>query len=168
MQATSMLQRQVDTITPNSSAPARETMHEPQAQRRRTEDDKATGGLSLLAMYDEILEENALRHREEERPTKPSTTVQVLGYLSEPPIPRDQDPLHYLASNCARYPDLAIAARTYLSAPPTSVDSERLFSAASDVVDDKRSRILCEKAEMLLFVKMTFAFVKKKMLIPPQ
>ncbi|KAL2079845.1 hypothetical protein ACEWY4_023638 [Coilia grayii] len=71
-------------------------------------------------------------------------------------------------AKCARYPDLALAARKYLSAQPTSVDSKRLFSAASDVIDDKRNRILCEKAEMLLFVKMNFAFVKNKLLIPPQ
>jgi len=53
----------------------------------------------------------------------------------------------------SRFPALAQAARKYLSAPCTSVDSERLFSAASHVVDEKRNRIMCEKAEMLLFVK---------------
>ena len=37
--------------------------------------------------------------------------------------------------------------------PPTSVDSERLFSAVSHVVDEKRNRIACDKAEMLIFVK---------------
>ncbi|KAL2096795.1 hypothetical protein ACEWY4_006009 [Coilia grayii] len=78
------------------------------------------------------------------RTTKSALLEAVHGYLSEPPIPRDQDPLHYWASNHARYPDLALAARKYLSAPPTSVDSKRLFSAASDVVDDKRNRILSD------------------------
>jgi len=35
----------------------------------------------------------------------------------------------------------------------TSVDSERLFSSASHVLDEKRNRLTCDKAEMLVFVK---------------
>ncbi len=33
------------------------------------------------------------------------------------------------------------------------VDSERLFSSASHVLDEKRNRLTCDKAEMLVFVK---------------
>ena len=74
-------------------------------------------------------------------------------YLAEPTIPSTASPLEYWRSNQARFPALARAARKYLCAPSTSVDSERLYSVASHVMDEKRNRIACEKAEMLLFVQ---------------
>ena len=48
---------------------------------------------------------------------------------------------------------LASLARKYLSAPPGSVASERLFSTAADIADEKRNRLAAEKVEMLLFLK---------------
>lgn len=52
-----------------------------------------------------------------------------------------------------RFPALARVARKYLTAPCTSVDSERLFSAVSHVIDEKRNRIHCNNAEMLIFIQ---------------
>ena len=91
-----------------------------------------------------------------------STFLQVHGYLSEPPIPRNESALQYCKSNMSRFPALTKAACKYLSAPCTSVDSERLFSAASHIVDEKRNRIQCEKAEMLLFVKKNLPLLMKQ------
>lgn len=91
-----------------------------------------------------------------------STLLQVHGYLIEPPIPRNESPLQYWKSNMSRFPALTKAACKYLSAPCTSVDSERLFSAASHIVDEKRNRIQCEKAEMLLFVKKNLPLLMKQ------
>lgn len=41
-------------------------------------------------------------------------------------------------------------------------DSERLFSAASHVIDEKRNRLSCETAEKLLFIKKNLPLFLKK------
>jgi hypothetical protein len=50
----------------------------------------------------------------------------------------------------------------YLSAPCTSTDSERLFSAAAHILDEKRNRLHCDKAENLLFIKNNMPLYLKK------
>jgi len=44
-------------------------------------------------------------------------------------------------------------AQRYLSVPPTSVPSERLFSSAGLLDTDRRNRLLPERSEQLLFTK---------------
>ncbi|XP_039645820.1 zinc finger BED domain-containing protein 4-like [Perca fluviatilis] len=100
-------------------------------------------------MFEEILQENNPNTSQ-----KTSSTAQQLdAFLSEVPIPRSNNPLGYWRANQGRFPHLAQTARRYLSAPCTSTDSERLFSAASPVIDEKRNRLSCDKAEKLLFIK---------------
>jgi len=41
----------------------------------------------------------------------------------------------------------------YLSAPPTSVDSEHLYGSASHVFTDRCNRLGPKKADMMLFIK---------------
>jgi len=47
---------------------------------------------------------------------------------------------------------ICVIARTFLSAPPTSIASEQLFSAAGQIYSDRRSSLLGENAEKLLFL----------------
>uniref|UniRef100_A0A8C7ZPT4 BED-type domain-containing protein n=1 Tax=Oryzias sinensis TaxID=183150 RepID=A0A8C7ZPT4_9TELE len=56
-----------------------------------------------------------------------SSATHSAFYLSEPVIAQSGQPLVYWQNNKSRFPALAQAARTYLCAPCTSVDSERLF-----------------------------------------
>ncbi|XP_073671353.1 zinc finger BED domain-containing protein 4-like [Paramisgurnus dabryanus] len=114
-----------------------------ESKRARTTDEPRT--VSLSDMFDEILQENNPFARQRTS----STAQQLDGYLSEVPIPRSNNPLEFWRTNQGRFPDLAQMARRYLSAPCTSTDSERLFSAASHVIDEKRNRLSCEKAEKL-------------------
>ena len=42
-------------------------------------------------------------------------------------------------------------------------DREHLFSDATDIYDEKLSRLLHEKAEILLFIKITTSFILSKL-----
>ena len=53
-----------------------------------------------------------------------------------------------------------------MSAPCTSVEGEYLFSAAVHVVDEKRNRILCERAEMPL--KSKSEVIQRELMTGPQ
>uniref|UniRef100_A0A1A8D420 HAT C-terminal dimerisation domain-containing protein n=1 Tax=Nothobranchius kadleci TaxID=1051664 RepID=A0A1A8D420_NOTKA len=107
---------------------------------------------SFSSMFGEILAEETPRQAHTDTPAGPAPSEMIV-YLSEPPIPRSASPLAFWKTNKERFPDLAKVARAYLSAPCTSVESERLFSAASNIVDEHRNRLMTEKAEMLLFIK---------------
>ena len=79
----------------------------------------------------------------------PSTTVDPLTK-----VVRQNNPIEWWRQNCTRFPLLSVLAAQYMAAPPTSVASERLFSTAGDVLSDSRSRLLPDKAEHLIFLKI--------------
>lgn len=80
-------------------------------------------------------------------------------YLAEPakPLPfppaLPDDPICYWKVCCHLYPNLSTLARRYLGTPPSSVDSERAFSAAGNICTDKRSSLSADKLEKLLFLQ---------------
>lgn len=74
-------------------------------------------------------------------------------------MPRSGQPLAYWQANKGRFPALAQTARAYLYSPCTSVDSERLFSTAANVIDDKRNRLTSKNAEMLIVIKRNLPFM---------
>ena len=65
-------------------------------------------------------------------------------------------------NNKTRFPALTKAAQAYLCAPCTSVDSERLFSTARNIVDEKRNKMSGKIAEMLIFLKKNLPLMLKK------
>ena len=69
------------------------------------------------------------------------------------------DPFMWWSQRCQEFPILSKLARQFLSAPATSVPSERLFSAAGDLHDEKRIRIMPELSEELLFIQNNFVLV---------
>ena len=105
---------------------------------------------------------------------------QLDSYFSEAPIPMKQEKekekvgeaqakaaplltaLQYWQRSHHRFPALARLARIYLCAPCTSVDSERLFSTVSHVLDEKRNRLTSDKAEKLVFVKKNMHLTQTK------
>ena len=109
----------------------------------------------LHAMYAELLAEDG----QHEAAADNTTSSQITLYLSEPVIPDNEQPLDFWKANEGRFPALAQAARSYLCSPCTSVDSERLFSTAGLIMDEKRSRLTAKNAEMLIFSKANLPFM---------
>ena len=89
---------------------------------------------TLLQCFSEILEEAGA--------SIDDSGNEVDRYTSEPLIEfhGGKHCLNWWATNKPRFPFLAKLAQRYLSAPPTSVPSERLFSVAGDVYNEKRNR----------------------------
>ena len=54
--------------------------------------------------------------------------------------------------NSTRLPMLAKLAKRLLSAPSSSVESERLFSIGGNIYTPKRNRLTAEHGEMLMFL----------------
>ncbi len=104
----------------------------------------------LHAMYAELLAEDGQHGAADDINT---TSSQITLYLSEPVIPDNEQSLDFWKANEGHFPALAQAARSYLCSPCTSVDSERLFSTAGLIMDEKRSRLTAKNAEMLIFSK---------------
>jgi len=65
----------------------------------------------------------------------------------------DNDMLIWWKNHPGQLPYLSSVARTYLSAPPTSVASKRLFSGAGILYQPRRRRLHGSMAEKLLFLK---------------
>ncbi|EZA54496.1 Zinc finger BED domain-containing protein, partial [Ooceraea biroi] len=70
-------------------------------------------------------------------------------YLAEPRLCRNADIYTYW--NSSPYPCLRKVILKYLSAPPTSVASEQLFNTAGQIYVDRRSNLLGENDQNLLF-----------------
>lgn len=124
------------------------TITESPAKRVREEPPDS----AIWQSFNEILEETGTT-------SLLQTGSMVDLYLAEPVIDYHQkNCYHWWSENAVRFPDIAKLAQQYLGAPPTSVPSERLFSGASDIYE-KRSRLLPDKAETLLFIKNNYTFL---------
>lgn len=107
----------------------------------------------LLSVHDELIKENA----EVEPLLASPSSVQVRSYLSELPTSRSENALAYWSIKKDCFTALAQLVRANLSSTSTSVESERLFSLAGHVVDERRNRLIGDKVDMLLFVKKNLA-----------
>lgn len=105
-------------------------------------------------MFAELVEEDTGQTDEEI-----TIVSQINQYLAEPVMSHSGHPLAYWQANKGRFAALAQAARAYLCSPCTSVDSERLFSTAANVIDDKRNRLTSKNAEMLIVIKRNLPLV---------
>jgi hypothetical protein len=123
---------------------------EPPSKKQRLSDQNPWSCLESL-MHSQICAVPTNSHTEVE--------AELSQYLQQALLPRTQDPIEWWKANSSQFPNLSKIAGKYLSAPPTSVPSERVFSAAGDVLSDHRSRLLPERAETLIFLKMNMTFL---------
>ena len=134
------------------------TSKEPEAAEPVSKAPRQEATSSLGSILDKILEEF---QSEAQSVSTTSADVQVQTYLSEQTIPRKSNPLDYWKTHATQFPSLAAVATKFLCAPCTSVDSERLFSAVSNILDEKRNRLSPDKVEMLIFLKKNIHFILK-------
>ena len=97
----------------------------------------------LPVVHDEVMS----RVKSEIEGVTTSVASSVEQYLTEPLIEFHRSNYYdWWRDNKARFPQLAKLAQQYLAAPPTSVPSERVFSGASNLYDEKRNHLNPEKA----------------------
>ncbi|XP_070399081.1 zinc finger BED domain-containing protein 4-like isoform X1 [Nothobranchius furzeri] len=108
---------------------------------------------STSSSLDTVFEEIAMEQAQAAQPLAAGAAIELDTYLGEAPSPREDSPLKYWGVNKIRFPTLAKMARKYLSAPCSSVESERLFSSVSHIIDENRNRLTADNAEKLLFLK---------------
>ncbi|QQP35181.1 Uncharacterized protein FKW44_023335 [Caligus rogercresseyi] len=73
-------------------------------------------------------------------------------YLTEQPVNKYVMPLLWWHSNRMKYPLLSKLAFKYLSVQATSVSSERLFSTAGQILNDRRNRLSESNAEKMIIL----------------
>lgn len=138
----------------NMTAPSATTIVnvEPGLESSETSESDAQDEADLWAAHDrQPAYVNPSQNVDSQTDAVPPYEQQLISYLKEPRLPRMTTDI-YAYWHCSQYPLLEAAARKYLSAPPTSVASEQLFSAAGQLYADRRSNLLGENAEKLLFL----------------
>jgi len=69
------------------------------------------------------------------------------------PFPKDKNPLDEWCRGVGHsFPWLGVLARRVLDIPATSAGPERLFSTAGSVMTKKRSRLMCDNMEELVYL----------------
>ena len=74
-------------------------------------------------------------------------------------MPHTESSTVWRAANAARFPVLALEGKRYLSTPPTSVASERLFSLAAQACADDRCSGLVSRLHLQHIKKWTLCHV---------
>jgi len=136
-----------------------EEQTEPPAKRQRVDDAQPDSWSVLDACLNQIL-----AFAEPAASEQNSVEMEIERFISVTPVDRSQFPTacDWWRENHHLYPNVARVAKRYLSAPPTSIASERLFSSASRVFTDRRNRLAPKKADMLLFIKHNLPLISFK------
>lgn len=79
-------------------------------------------------------------------------TKEVQRYLEEGLADKTVNPYFWWKKEVSKYPILSNLASQYLPIPATQASSERLFSAAGNIITSRRESLTPEHAEQLLFL----------------
>jgi len=76
----------------------------------------------------------------------------IRQYLEMPYLNRKQSPLDFWKKNKNTFPELYMLQMKYLSVPATSVPSERVFSKAGQITNDRRNRLHPKNLDFIIFL----------------
>ena len=107
---------------------------------------KLGGGTSNLKGH---LERNHIWTSGDNNSTLP---IELNFYLSQPLLPRHQDPMKYWTSHQHAFPTVYPIAIRYLTVCGASVASERVVSTLNNVCSDKRNRLTPTHVNSLVFL----------------
>ncbi|XP_053622506.1 zinc finger BED domain-containing protein 4-like [Plodia interpunctella] len=107
---------------------------------------------SFWNCFEEVATGNMRNANDEEDVQKNVVANELDFYLKTVRLDRKADPYNWWFANANQYPNLSKFAKVYLSSPGSSVYSERLFSEAGNIYDEKRNRLLPKNAEKLVFI----------------
>ena len=85
--------------------------------------------------------------------------AEVKLYLSLDAAAQDSDPCLWWRSKIDQLPMLSRITRKMLSAPPSSVESERTFSVGANTYSKKRARLRPENGEMLIGLSQNLKYL---------
>lgn len=119
----------------------------PPSKKRITNENDTTIEIheSFWLCFDEVAAKNLPTAGTE----KSAISNELEFYLKSARLNRTADPYNWWSTNSKQYPKLIYFVKKYLSSPCSSVYSERLFSEAGIVNEEKRNRLLPTNAENL-------------------
>ena len=106
------------------------------------------GEHNLMELLEDVV--NPTRQDEDTTSFGEKAKSELARYIGEPVT--DKNPLLWWKENTSRYPALIHLVRKYLCIPATSVPSERAFSIAGHIVNEKRACLLPETVNMMVFL----------------
>ena len=109
---------------------------------------KQKGEYKLLELIDDVI--NPVEERLSTATNVERAKSEVLKYIDDEPA--KENLLLWWKVNAHRYPIISCIARKYLAIPATSVPSERAFSSTGHIVNRKRSCLLPDTVQMLVFL----------------
>lgn len=81
------------------------------------------------------------------------TDLLLKQYLELPHLPRKRDPLDFWKT-CTVLPELQKLQEKYLGIPATSVPSERVFSKAGQITNQRRNRLSAKNLDQIIFLNV--------------
>lgn len=106
-----------------------------------------TNSTVLDSLFGEIFTQNS-----DTRGVEDEVQQELTSYQAVPALNINDNPLDWWAANQPKFPHIAKLTKSILTVQATSVPSERVFSTAGDVVSEKRSRLLPEHVNSIIFL----------------
>ena len=132
-----------------------ESVKIPEQKQAEKEEERKTKETEENQKKDEHFWDEFDKEREDQVDSEREISVieiELIRYLEGQLSSRKTDPLLFWKLQEKFFPNLAKAAKKYLSIPATSVPSERVFSKAGEIVSARRSRIKSKNVDMILFL----------------